>query len=193
MVTSLSQLDPNATYSYADYLLWKFEERVELLRGHISKMAAPSRKHQEVSGHLFRLIINELYQTPCKVYSAPFDVRLTRTKKNREVIDVVQPDLCVVCDVTKLDDKGCSGPPELIIEILSPSNTKKEKQDKFELYRQSGVLEYWVADPQYKTIEVYTLNEKGEYVAHPTNYEGDTVTTKLIPDLVVEVAEVFQD
>lgn len=121
MITSISQLDPNGTYTYADYLLWKFEERVELLRGRIARMSAPSRKHQEISGNMHRILSNALWKTECKVYAAPFDVRLPHFSqhKNKDVITVVQPDLCVICDRKKLDDKGCIGAPDLIIDRKS--------------------------------------------------------------------------
>ena len=136
-ITNLSQLDPNGSYTYADYLLWHFEERVELLRGKLRQMAAPSRKHQSISMKLTRPLINALWENPCKVFAAPFDVRLTRFDEiqNKEVITVVQPDLCVICDAAKLDDRGCIGAPDLIIEILSPGNSRTEMKDKFEIGR----------------------------------------------------------
>jgi Uma2 family endonuclease len=111
MITSISQLDPQATYTYADYLAWKFEERVELLRGRIAQMAAPSRVHQRITRNLFTPISNALWRNSCEVYPAPFDVRLTHfsNQKNRGITTVVQPDICVVCDPTKLDDRGCAG------------------------------------------------------------------------------------
>ncbi|MFN0016012.1 MAG: Uma2 family endonuclease [Saprospiraceae bacterium] len=107
-------------------------------------MAAPSRKHQDISVRLSRPFINLLWNSPYKVYVAPFDVRLTRFSeaKNKDVTTVVQPDLCVVCDPTKLDDRGCIGAPDLIVEILSPGNSRTEMKDKFELYQEAGVLEY---------------------------------------------------
>lgn len=143
-ITSFSQLDPQGSYTYADYLLWKFEERIEILRGKISQMAAPNRSHQNVSMKLSLLLGNALWRSPCKVYAAPFDVRLTRINKaqNTQVTTVVQPDLCVICDPAKLDDRGCLGAPDLIVEILSPGNSRKEMKDKFEIYEENGVLEY---------------------------------------------------
>ncbi|MBL7797284.1 MAG: Uma2 family endonuclease [Saprospiraceae bacterium] len=195
MITSLSQLDPNGTYTYADYLLWQFEERVELLRGKIRQMAAPSRKHQGISIRLSKPFINSLWKSPCKVYAAPFDVRLTRFNKaqNKDVTTVVQPDLCVICDPAKLDDRGCIGAPDLIVEILSPGNSRTEMKDKFELYQEAGVLEYWVVSPIERTIQVWKLNEAGIYIGLQPNVEGDLVTTPIIPNLEVDVTEVFLD
>jgi len=195
MITSLSQLDPNGTYTYADYLLWQFEERVELLRGKIRQMAAPSRKHQGIVTHFTRVIANALWNSPCKVYVAPFDVRLSRFSKtkNKDVATVVQPDLCVICDPGKLDDRGCIGAPDLIIEILSPGNSRTEMKDKFELYQEAGVLEYWVVSPIERTIQVWKLTEQGIYIGLQPKVEGDILTTPIIPNLEVDVTEVFLD
>lgn len=192
-ITSLDQLDPDGSYTYADYLLWQFTERVELLRGKIRQMAAPSRKHQGIVTGLTRLFANALWKNPCKVYVAPFDVRLTRTCKDKEVTTVVQPDLCVICDPSKLDDRGCSGAPDLIIEILSPGNSRTEMKDKFELYQEAGVLEYWIVSPIEKMIQVFRLNEEGRYIGLAPKVEGDLMTTSIIPNLEVDVTEVFLD
>jgi len=156
MITSLSQLDPNGTYTYADYLLWK---------------------------------------SPCKVYVAPFDVRLTRFSKvkNKDVATVVQPDLCVICDPSKLDDRGCIGAPDLIVEILSPGNSRTEMKDKFELYQEAGVLEYWVVSPIECTVQVWKLTDQGIYIGLQPKVEGDMVTTPIVPNLEVDVTEIFMD
>jgi len=192
-ITSLDQLDPDGTYTYADYLLWQFQERVELLRGKIRQMSAPSVKHQRISIRFSRLLANALWQTPCQVFAAPFDVRLLRTREDKHVTTVVQPDLCVICDSSKLDDRGCNGAPDLIIEILSPGNSRTEMKDKFELYQEAGVLEYWVVSPIEKTVQVWKLNEQGIYIGLQPNVEGDVVTTPIIPNLGVDVSEVFED
>jgi len=192
-ITSLDQLDPNGTYTYADYLLWQFTERVELLRGKIRQMVAPSVKHQRISIRFSRLLANALWQTSCQVFAAPFDVRLTRMRDDREVKTVVQPDLCVICDPSKLDERGCNGAPDLIIEILSPGNSRTEMKDKFELYQEAGVLEYWVVSPIEKTILVWTLDKQGIYMSRQPKVEGDTVTTPIVPNLAVDVTEVFED
>ena len=195
MITSLDQLDPNGSYTYADYLLWQFTERVELLRGKIFKMAAPSRKHQGISTNLIRSFANALWKSPCKVYVAPFDVRFNRFSKvkNKDVITVVQPDLCVICDPAKLDDRGCVGAPDLIIEILSPGNSRTEMKDKFELYQEAGVLEYWVVSPIERMVQVWKLNEQGFYIGLPPAVEGDILKTPIIPNLEVDLNDVFMD
>ena len=192
-ITSLDQLDPNGTYTYADYLLWQFTERVELLRGKIRQMAAPSMRHQRAVTRLTRTIANALWQTPCQVFVAPFDVRLIRMRNDKEVKTVVQPDLCVICDPAKLDERGCNGAPDLIIEILSPGNSRTEMKDKFELYQEAGVLEYWVVSPSEKTIQIWTLDEQGIYISRQPKVEGDIATTPIISNLAVDVTEVFLD
>jgi Uma2 family endonuclease len=193
MITSLDQLDPNGSYTYADYLLWQFTERVELLRGKIRQMAAPSVKHQRISFSLSGLIAPAMLRTPCQAFAAPFDVRLTRTRNDKQVTTVVQPDLCVICDPSKLDDRGCNGAPDLIIEILSPGNSRTEMRDKFELYQEAGVLEYWLVSPIEKTFQIFKLNEQGIYIGLAPKVEGDIVTTPIVPNLAVDVTEVFED
>ena len=192
-ITSLDQLDPNGTYTYADYLLWQFTERVELLRGKIRQMAAPNRKHQDISGTIQYALKTALLNSPCKVYNAPFDVRLTRMRNDKEVKTVVQPDLCVICDLSKLDDRGCNGAPDLIVEILSPGNSRTEMKDKFELYQEAGVLEYWIVSPIEKAVQVFQLNEHGRFVGLPPVVEGDILTTPIVPNLAMDVTEVFAD
>jgi Uma2 family endonuclease len=193
IITSIDQLDPNGTYNYADYLLWQFTERVELLRGKIRQMAAPSMKHQRISFRFSGLLSNALGQTPCQAFAAPFDVRLTRMRNDIEVKTVVQPDLCVICDPAKLDDRGCNGAPDLIIEILSPGNSRTEMRDKFELYQEAGVLEYWIVSPIEKAIQVFQLNEQGRFIGLPPVVEGDILTTPIVPNLEVDVTKVFLD
>ncbi len=193
MITSLKQLDLNAQYTYADYLTWKFQERVELLRGKIREMSAPNRVHQGISLNLSRLLANALWKSPCKVYAAPFDVRLTRFSqvKNKEVITVVQPDLCVICDPAKLDDKGCIGAPDLVIEILSPGNSKTEMKDKFDLYEEAGVQEYWIVFPGERSVLIFKLGDNGRYIGLQPAIESDILTTPIIPGLEVDLKDVF--
>jgi Uma2 family endonuclease len=193
-ITSLSQLDPEGSYTYADYLLWKFEERLEILRGKIAQMAAPSRAHQRLSMRLSLMLGNALKHSSCEVYSAPFDVRLSRfhVQQNKQVTTVVQPDLCVICDPAKLDERGCIGAPDLIVEILSPGNSRKEMKDKFEIYEENGVKEYWVVLPEFQAIQVYRLNENGQYIGLPPAVTGDLLKTPIIPNLEVNVEQVFE-
>ncbi len=171
MITDFNQLDLNKRYTYADYLTWVFDERVELLRGWVKKMSpAPNMGHQRISRNITLIIGNFLEEKPCSLFYAPFDVRLIGTLKSKSVKDpasiytVVQPDICVICDRSKLDDKGCLGAPDWIIEIVSPGNTKKEIDDKFEIYQENGVKEYWIVQPTDETISVFDLkNEQYQF------------------------------
>ena len=196
MITSLDQLDLNKTYSYADYLKWRFEERVELIKGRIFEMSpSPARKHQRVSGVFHGELYKFLDNKTCQVYSAPFDVRLTPRKndKTNKIHTVVQPDLCVICDTSKLDDKGGIGAPDWVIEILSPGNSQKEMKNKFEVYEENGVREYWLADPTNEVIFVYILNKDGKYIGlHPFALE-DKITSHIFPDFELNVADIFKD
>lgn len=138
MITSLSQLDFDKKYTYADYVLWRFQERVELLKGKLFRLAAPNVNHQRISRILTLRIGNYLEQTNCDLFAAPFDVRLplpSHKAKPNKIDTVVQPDLCVVCDRKKLDKQGCIGAPDLVVEILSSGNSKREMRDKLELYQ----------------------------------------------------------
>ena len=111
-----------------------------------------------------QIIINYLINKKCELFVAPFDVRLTNKRKraiNKSITSVVQPDLSIICDLDKLDTKGCVGAPDWIIEILSPGNTKKEIKEKFSLYEENGVKEYWVVYPEYLMVQVFDLtNDK---------------------------------
>lgn len=149
-ITSLSQLDPNGIYTYADYLTWQFEQAVELIKGKILPMAALSRRHQAISRELNGVFYNYFKKHPCEFFAAPFDVRLfdkvKTAKANKDVYTVIQPDICIICDNAKLDQKGCKGAPDLIVEILSPGNSKKEMRTKKRLYEENLVKEYWIID-----------------------------------------------
>lgn len=190
-IININQLDLSREYSYADYLLWKFKERVELFRGKIFKMSpAPARVHQKVSLNLTRILDRKFRNHPCELYVAPFDVRLPNA--NGDIVTVVQPDLCVVCDVSKLDAKGCLGAPDLVVEILSPGNTKKEYDLKFSVYEEAGVKEYWIVHPTDRNIQVFVL-EDGRYIGLKPFTENQTMTSRTFPDLVFSTDEVWVD
>lgn len=188
-ITSLNQLDlVNGIYSYADYLVWKIKERVELLKGKIFEMSAPSPIHQEVSGNLQGALFVFLKNSKCKLYTAPFDVRFPQ-KGESQVYTVVQPDLCVVCDLEKIDNKGCVGAPDLVIEILSPGNSKKEMKSKFALYEEEGVREYWVVDPERELVFVYVAENKKFRPTLPIT--DDYVRSTIFPNFSIHTADIF--
>lgn len=182
------------SYTYADYLQWDLDHMVELIKGKVFKQAAaaPRRIHQELVLKLGSKLLDHLSNKTCKVYPAPFDVRLeTTSTKPTEIYTVVQPDLCVVCDPNKLDEYGCIGAPDLIVEILSPSNNKKELQNKYEVYEESGVSEYWIVHPYEQTLLVYSLTD-GTYVPSRLFTLGDKVASQCIQGFVLDLDELFE-
>ena len=195
LITSLSQLDQNGVYSYADYLSWQFEQALEVIKGKVFPMSAPSRMHQQISWKLGGAFFNQLKDQPCEAYTAPFDVRLYNRAKSIEadedIYTVVQPDLCVVCDLQKLDDRGCLGAPDLIVEILSPGNAKREMKIKRELYAESGVREYWVVDPARETLTRYNLDAESGYDRPLIFVSDEMASSDVFPDLVLDLGELF--
>jgi Uma2 family endonuclease len=182
-------------YSYADYLTWQFEEVVELIRGKIFKKAtaAPKRLHQKVSGELFLRLGNFLRSQKCQVYAAPFDVRFPKgSTEDHKIHDVVQPDICVICDPEKLDDRGCIGAPDLIVEILSQGNSKTELQHKFKLYESHGVREYWIIHPEHQDLLIYTLVD-GKYIPSRLLTSGDVVESTVLEGFALDLEEFFKD
>jgi Uma2 family endonuclease len=195
---NLSSLDTNGVYTYADYLMWRFEERVELIKGKLFRMSpAPSEKHQRVSGGLHTRIGYFLRNKPCKLYSAPFDVRLfdkdKSTKAHKDLYTVVQPDLCVICDRSKIDERGGIGAPDLIVEILSPGNSKKEMKIKYALYEEAGVREYWVVYPSEQSLLQFVLGEDGKYYLKNTFNEDEVFNAHIFPELQIDLSEVFAE
>jgi Uma2 family endonuclease len=193
MITDISQLDPTGTYTYADYLKWQFDESVELIRGKLHRMSpAPKRAHQRAVSHLLVDISLYLGRNSCEIYTAPFDVRLPvqHERKPNQLHTVVQPDLCVVCDPTKLDDAGCLGAPDWVIEITSPRTAKQDFNEKYYLYEEAGVREYWIIQPKENTVNVYVL-EDGKYALVDV-YESGEVPCQIFPDLVVSHERIFR-
>lgn len=186
--------DPSLTYTYADYLRWKFEERLELLRGKVFQMSGPNTRHQVVSGRLSAWLFNYLENQKCRVFSAPFDVRLPAKNRRRddEITTVVQPDICVICDESKLDERGCCGAPDLVVEILSPGNSKKEVRLKYELYEEAGVREYWIINPSEENIVVHILNVSGKFEGLKMYAGGDKISSLAIAGFEVDVDRLFE-
>ncbi len=187
----LIDLDLNKFYTYADYLKWKFEERVELLKGKIFQMGAPGSNHQRVSKRLFSAINNYLTGRNCEVFFAPFDVRIPRkSADDKDIITVFQPDLCVICDPTKIDEKGCLGAPDIVIEILSADNNIKELKYKFDIYKEAGVKEYWIVDPREQSVQIFLLIE-GKFITRGYLFDEDKITSNILPGFSMLVSELF--
>jgi Uma2 family endonuclease len=197
--TDFSQLDLNATYSYADYLTWQFDDAVEIIKGKIMTISpAPSTEHQGISWRFSGCLFNFLKDKPCRAFTAPFDVRLFDRHKsliaNREIFSVVQPDISVICDKTKIDSQGCLGAPDWVIEILSKGNSKKEMQLKYQLYQESGVKEYWLIYPYEKAVHQFVLDDNSEKYQLLNMYCGEDIATPhLFPNLQINLNEIFED
>lgn len=190
----LTEIDINSPYSYADYQAWTFSERLELINGRIYLLEPnPGTAHQIISREISGLLWMFLKGKPCQVISAPFDVRLPRkSTDDAEIITVVQPDICVVCDMKKIDKKGCLGAPDIIVEILSPSNSEKELKTKYDVYEEAGVKEYWVVFPTQKTMLIYTLID-GKYAPSRLLVNSDVVRSSVLPGFTLHLSEVFPD
>lgn len=192
-VSRFDQLNPNGHYTYQDYLTWTFPQRVELYRGiPIELSPAPNRRHQEISTEIFGRFFGHLQNKPCKIYAAPFDVRLPIPNKKGKPDTVVQPDLCVVCDESKLDKQGCNGAPDLVVEILSPGNPKREIREKYDLYEEAGVKEYWVIYPDEDTVHVFVLNDANKFIGLKPLTILDQLTSTVFPELAIDLGVVFE-
>ena len=190
IITNFSDLDLTKTYTYSDYLMFRFQERVEIIKGYILKMSpTPNRNHQTISQNINKYFLNLFNDYSCNVYVAPFDVRLP-VKSMQKDTTIVQPDLSIICDENKLDDKGCNGAPDLIVEILSPKNSKHDIETKFNLYQESGVKEYWIVEPEQRIVLVYTLKNE-EYIGLKPFGEGEIIKSVLFPEIKIAVDDVF--
>ena len=179
-------------FTYGDYRTWPDDERWELIDGVAYDMSpAPGSRHQMVSSELVAQLVTHLRNSSCRVLAAPFDVRLPHGNQQDDDIDtVVQPDIVVVCDRNKLDDKGCKGAPDLVIEILSPSTASKDLHEKFSLYERVGVKEYWIVHPLDRTVIVFRRD--GESFGCPAMYAAeDRIEVRLLRELVVDLKLVF--
>jgi Uma2 family endonuclease len=165
------------SYTYADYCTWGDDERWELIDGLPYSMSpAPSPAHQQASVRLLHQFSNFLDGKPCQVFHAPLDVRLNALGDDDD--DVFQPDILVVCDRAKIDNKGINGAPDIAVEILSPSSAIRDKVLKFKKYQRIGVREYWIVDPADKTVTVFIL-ENGNYIAKSYS-EADTISVHIM-------------
>jgi len=177
-------------FTYSDYKDWELAEgeRYEVIKGEAFAMAAPSIEHQAILMALANQFYNFLEDKPCEVYPAPVDVRLFY-KKDESDDTVVQPDIVVICDEKKRGKEGCRGAPDLAVEILSPSNTAIEMERKLHLYLEAGVREYWVINPESKTLTVYCFGKAGSI----NNYKDSaTVPVTILPGLNIELGRVFK-
>lgn len=182
-------------YTFADCLAWDESQRAEIINGEVFLMAPPSRVHQEIAAELTRQFGNYLEGKRCKVYPAPFGVRLFERDGDRpEDIDtMVEPDLSVVCDEGKLDDHGCRGAPDLVIEILSPSSQRHDRFVKLGLYQWAGVREYWIVDPAYRSVQVFMQDGRG-YLQILEDYgRNDIARVNVLDGCFIDLSKVFPE
>ena len=176
-------------YTYADYAGWDTKDRYELIDGVPNMLASPTDEHQRISGNLFAELHNFLRGKPCKIRSAPYDVRLHAAGDDDDT--VVQPDIVVICDHSKLDAKGCNGAPDLVIEILSGSSASRDKVLKFNRYLNAGVREYWIIDPDSRTVMVNIL-DNGRY--YNTAYDDDdAIPVHVLAGCTISLSDVFAE
>jgi Uma2 family endonuclease len=190
-------LDLSKRYTYADYLTWVDDVRRELIDGFIYLMSAPSTLHARFS-HLASWFLEAFVRQKkgkCQVFQAPFDVRFPKEghTEDKKVFTVVQPDICVICDLSKIDNRGCIGAPDLIVEVLSPSTAKKDWTKKFNLYEKEGVREYWIADPKDKVINVFLLQTDGKYDDGTVYFCHEKAPVHIFDGLEIDLKELFED
>ena len=190
-------MDKSMRYTYADYLTWLDDVRRELIDGFIHLMPTPIRRHARVTSviyyHFFDFI--EKNKGKCRVYFAPFDVRLPLqgSKDDDKVYNVVQPDICVICDPNKLDDKGCIGAPDLIVEVTSPSTMKKDWYYKLNLYEVAGVQAYWIVNPKEKIMNVFLLQPDGKYDDGTVYESNEKAPVSIFKGFEIDLNDVFED
>ena len=195
-----SFIDYNRHYTYADYMTWIDDKMRELIGGIVRLMSAPNTRHATISGEMYNTIYNFIKKRKgnCKVFHAPFDVRLPKNPKDIQddkIDTVVQPDICVICDLSKIDERGCIGAPDMIVEVLSPSSRQYDYVHKREKYESAGVKEYWVVAPLSKTVDVFILQSDGKY-GRATTYEKERtefISVQTLPGLKLYLKEIFEE
>jgi Uma2 family endonuclease len=195
-MTASPRLKQQDRFTYSDYLTWPDDERWELIDGVAYSMSpAPGSTHQRISMDLSRQFSTFLKGKPCKVFAAPFDVRLSEKSgiTDDKLETVVQPDIVVICDTNKIDNRGCIGAPDLVVEILSKSSAAFDVKEKFDLYQKYAVKEYWIIHPAEMTVFVYHLSETGVYESPKRYAVDDQVQVPLLGELVIDLAEVFAE
>ena len=186
-------LNPNEFYTYKDYLQWPEDERWELIDGIPFNMTpAPSANHQRVSREFLTSFNNYLKGKNCEVFNAPFDVRLPRSSENDEdTSTVLQPDLCIICDPKKIDRRGCVGGPDLVVEIASPGTLARDMKHKVFCYEAARVREYWIVQPEGKTVLVYQLSADNHYDRPRVFTSEDMLPVGIFHDFELNLEEIF--
>ena len=191
-----TSIDLTKRYTYADYLTWIDDKARELINGIIKMMPSPLSEHARISRNLFRRLDAIVLENKgrCEVFYAPVDVRLTHTGEtaNDKIENVVQPDLFVVCDPSKIDRRGCCGAPDMIVEILSPNSLKRDAHEKFVLYQEAAVGEYWIVNPDAQTVNTFILNENGKYDDGKVYETQDKIPVHIFDNALIDVKDIFE-
>jgi Uma2 family endonuclease len=188
-------LDLNKRYTFADYLTWADDIRRELIDGFIKMMTGTSLKHGRVSRNIGRYLDSYTLNNRCgcEVYYAPIDVLLSKNGETEDdkIYNVVQPDIFVICGEHKCDANAYLGAPDMIVEILSTSNRKRDLVEKFLLYQKAGVREYWIADPEVKTVTAYIMQQDGEYDDGKLYKTGEKVPVHIFNGHQIDMNDIF--
>ena len=179
--------DRSRLWTYGEYLAWDSDQRWELIHGRAYLMAQPSPEHQRINKLLIKEMDRYFENKPCEAY-LPLDVRLFPKDDNSDYVNV-QPDISVICNPEQLDERGCRGAPTLVVEIISPSTASRDYTDKMELYRDSGVQEYWIVDPFGRIVNVYLLQARHE--KRKSYNIDDILTSKTFPGLDIPLSDIF--
>ncbi len=192
-IEEVEEPDPSLTYTYADYYRWNFMERLELLRGKIFQLSAANTKHQRVSQKLGYELYGFLKEKTCQVFIAPFDVRLPvkNRKRDDQITTVVQPDICIFCDPAAIDERGACGIPDLAVEILSRSNPKHDLLEKYDVYQEAGVKEYWIIDPVKEIVMVSILEEQGKFGPTKILTDHQILAPRCVPGFSISANQLF--
>ncbi|SHK39934.1 Uma2 family endonuclease [Desulforamulus aeronauticus] len=189
-----SAIKNDRIYTYADYLSWPETERLQIIDGVAYALAPPSTEHQAIVGSIFVEFANYLKGKACKVFVAPFGVTFAKDVKNEKNIHAVEPDITIICDKSKITERGCKGSPDLIVEVISPSTASVDVIKKRQLYEHNGVLEYWIVDPTNQILSRFYLNENlTEYRQVEYFTKTDTITPVIFPDLQINLVDIFSN
>ncbi len=183
----------NNKYTYADYLTWSENEHFELIDGVPYMQAAPTWQHQAVIVNIITQFNIYLQGKSCFAFPAPFDLRLPEAdEKDEDICNVLQPDIVIICDKTRLSKTGYSGVPLLVVEVVSPSTAKLDKVLKFNKYEKAGIKEYWIVEPEGKIVSVFTLQDNNRYGRPDTYTDEDSIQVSVFSDLEIDLGNVFE-